>query len=108
MENQEMVLKIKCIDYSSVLAILVKNTNKRVLYITSETFVNEFIEITRKKEDKNDFDNIDFFKKKYRDIDVLLVDDIQFLAKKTESQKEFFHTFNNLYGDEKQIIISGF
>ena len=83
-----------------------KNTNKRVLYITSETFVNEFIEITRKKEDKNDFDNIDFFKKKYRDIDVLLVDDIQFLAKKTESQKEFFHTFNNLYGDEKQIIIS--
>ena len=81
-------------------------TNKKVLYITSETFVNEFIEITRKKEDKNDFENIDFFKKKYRDIDVLIVDDIQFLAKKTESQKEFFHTFNNLYGDDKQIIIS--
>ena len=83
-----------------------KTSNKKVLYITSETFVNEFIEITRKKEDKNDFDNIDFFKKKYRDIDVLIVDDIQFLAKKTESQKEFFHTFNNLYGDDKQIIIS--
>ena len=83
-----------------------KTTNKRVLYITSETFVNEFIEITRKRENKNDFDNIDFFKKKYREIDVLIVDDIQFLAKKTESQKEFFHTFNNLYGEDKQIIIS--
>lgn len=83
-----------------------KNSNKKVLYITSETFVNEFIEITRKKENKSDFVNIDFFKKKYRGIDVLIVDDIQFLAKKTESQKEFFHTFNDLYGDEKQIIIS--
>ena len=82
------------------------HSNKRVLYITSDTFVNEFIEITRKKENKSDFENIDFFKKKYRDIDVLMVDDIQFLAKKTESQKEFFHTFNNLYGDDKQIIIS--
>ena len=83
-----------------------KTTNKRVLYITSETFVNEFIEITRKKENKNNFENIDFFKKKYRNIDVLIVDDIQFLATKTESQKEFFHTFNNLYGEDKQIIIS--
>ncbi len=82
------------------------HSNKRVLYITSDTFVNEFIEITRKKENKSDFENIDFFKKKYREIDVLIVDDIQFLAKKTESQKEFFHTFNNLYGDDKQIIIS--
>ncbi len=83
-----------------------KNSNKKVLYITSETFVNDFIEITRKKEEKSNFENIDFFKKKYRDIDVLIVDDIQFLAKKNESQKEFFHTFNNLYGDDKQIIIS--
>ena len=83
-----------------------KHSNKRVLYITSDTFVNEFIDITRKKENKSDFDNIDFFKKKYRDVDVLIVDDIQFLAKKIESQKEFFHTFNNLYGEDKQIIIS--
>ncbi len=83
-----------------------RTTKKKVLYITSETFVNEFIEITRKRENKSDFDNIDFFKKKYRNIDVLIVDDIQFLAKKTESQKEFFHTFNNLYGEDKQIIIS--
>lgn len=84
-----------------------KNSNKRVLYVTSETFSNEFIDITRKNEDnKNDFDSIGFFKKKYREVDVLIVDDIQFLAKKVESQKEFFHTFNTLYGDEKQIIIS--
>ncbi len=83
-----------------------KNSNKKVLYITSETFVNEFIEIARKKEDKNDFDNINLFKKKYRYVDVLMVDDIQFLARKVESQKEFFHTFNSLYGESKQIIIS--
>ena len=85
---------------------IVAHSNKRVLYITSETFSNEFIEITRKKDNKSDFDNINFFKKKYREIDVLIVDDIQFLAKKVESQKEFFHTFNNLYGEDKQIIIS--
>lgn len=85
---------------------IVKTSNKKVLYITSETFANDFIEITRKTENKNNFDNIDFFKKKYRNIDVLIVDDIQCLAKKVESQKEFFHTFNNLYGDDKQIIIS--
>ena len=83
-----------------------KHSNKRVLYITSETFVNEFIEVTRKKENKSDFDNIDFFKKKYRDVDVLIVDDIQYLENKVESQKEFFHTFNSLYGDDKQIILS--
>ena len=83
-----------------------EHSNKKVLYITSETFVNEFVEITRKKEEKNDFDNISLFKKKYRFVDVLMVDDIQFLARKVESQKEFFHTFNSLYGESKQIIIS--
>ena len=83
-----------------------EHSNKKVLYITSETFVNEFVEIARKKEDKNDFDNINLFKKKYRFVDVLMVDDIQFLARKVESQKEFFHTFNSLYGESKQIIIS--
>ena len=83
-----------------------QHSDKRVLYITSETFSNEFIEMSRKKEDKNDFDSINLFKKKYREIDVLIVDDIQFLAKRVESQKEFFHTFNSLYGESKQIIIS--
>ena len=82
------------------------NSNKKVLYITSETFCNDFIDMTKKDNDKSDFDSIAYFKKKYRGIDVLIVDDIQFLAKRTESQKEFFHTFQNLYEDEKQIIIS--
>ena len=83
-----------------------KNSNKKVLYTTSETFSNEFIEISRKTENKNNFDSIELFKNKYRGIDVLIVDDIQFLEKRIESQKEFFHTFNNLYEEEKQIIIS--
>ncbi len=83
-----------------------KNSKKRVLYVTSETFVSEFVEITKKQENKNNFEYIDFFKQKYRNIDVLIIDDIQFLAGATESQKEFFHTFNNLYGENKQIIIS--
>ena len=83
-----------------------KNSRKKVLYVTSETFVSEFVEITKKQENKSNFEYIDFFKKKYRNIDVLIIDDIQFLAGATESQKEFFHTFNNLYGENKQIIIS--
>lgn len=83
-----------------------KNSRKKVLYVTSETFVAEFVEITKKQENKNNFEYIDFFKQKYRNIDVLIIDDIQFLAGATESQKEFFHTFNNLYGENKQIIIS--
>ena len=83
-----------------------KNTHKKVLYVTSETFVSEFVEITKKQANKSNFEYIDFFKQKYRNIDVLIIDDIQFLAGATESQKEFLHTFNNLYGDNKQIIIS--
>ena len=83
-----------------------KNSKKKVLYISSETFCNDFIEMTKKNDNKSDFDSIAYFKKKYRGIDVLMVDDIQFLAKRVESQKEFFHTFQNLYEDEKQIIIS--
>ena len=82
------------------------HSTKKVLYVTSETFVTEFVEITKKQDNKNNFEYIDYFKQKYRNIDVLIIDDIQFLAGATESQKEFFHTFNNLYGDNKQIIIS--
>lgn len=83
-----------------------KTTNLKVLYVTSETFSTEFIEISRKKNDKSDFDKIDLFKKKYRDIDVLIIDDIQYLAKREESTKEFFFTFENLLEGKKQIIIS--
>ena len=83
-----------------------EHSNKKVLYVTSETFVSEFVEVTIKEENKNNFEYIDYFKQKYRNIDVLIIDDIQFLAGAPSSQKEFFHTFNNLYGENKQIIIS--
>lgn len=83
-----------------------KNTSKRVLYVSSETFKSDFIQINKKENNKSNFDNIDFFKKKYRKVDILIIDDIQFLAGAPESQKEFFFTFEKLYGDKKQIIIS--
>ena len=82
------------------------HTNKRVLYVTSEQFRQDFIKATRKDEDGTNFNYVDFFKDKYRNIDVLLIDDIQFLGGASKSQEEFFHTFNNLYNDSKQIIIS--
>lgn len=85
---------------------IVKNSKKRVLYVTSEKFISDFIEINKKNHDKDNFENIDLFKKKYRDIDVLMIDDIQYLGNANQSQQEFFHTFNSLYGDNKQIIIS--
>lgn len=84
---------------------IVKNKNARVLYVTCERFVEDFIGITRKK-NKNNFDNVEIFKKKYRDIDVLIIDDIQYLGNANQTQQEFFNTFNDLYGNNKQIIIS--
>ena len=85
---------------------IVKNSNKKVLYVTSEQFVSDFIGINKKDENGTNFSYIDYFKHKYRNIDVLIIDDIQYLGGATETQKEFFHTFNTLYGDNKQIIIS--
>ena len=85
---------------------ITKNSNKKVLYVTSEQFVSDFIGINKKDETGTNFSYIDFFKQKYRNIDVLIIDDIQYLGGATETQKEFFHTFNTLYGDNKQIIIS--
>ena len=82
------------------------NSNRRVLYVTSDQFVQDFIGITKKDDDGTNFNYIDFFKNKYRNIDVLIIDDIQFLGGATKTQQEFFHTFNNLYNDSKQIIIS--
>ena len=83
-----------------------KTSKKRVLYVTSEQFVTDFIGIHQKDETGTNFSYIDLFKNKYRNIDVLLIDDIQYLGSATETQKEFFHTFNSLYSDNKQIIIS--
>jgi len=83
---------------------IIKESNKRVLYVTSDRFISDFIGINRKN--NNNFDDIDSFKDKYRNIDVLIIDDIQFLANATQSQQEFFHTFNELHQLGKQIIIS--
>ena len=83
---------------------IIKESNKKVLYITSDRFISDFIGINRKN--NNNFDDIDSFKDKYRNIDVLIIDDIQFLANATQSQQEFFHTFNVLHQLGKQIIIS--
>jgi len=85
---------------------ITKNLNKKVLYVTSEQFVSDFIGINKKDETGTNFSYVDFFKQKYRNIDVLIIDDIQYLGGATETQKEFFHTFNNLYNENKQIIIS--
>ena len=84
---------------------IVENSNLRVLYISSDKFVNDFINAVRYN-DKNNFDKIDDFKSKYRNIDVLMIDDIQFLGNATKGQEEFFHTFNELYNENKQIIIA--
>lgn len=79
--------------------ILQNNRNAKILYVTSEKFTNQLINAI--KDNKNEV-----FRNKYRTIDVLLIDDIQFIAGKERVQEEFFHTFNALYEDKKQIIIS--
>lgn len=79
--------------------ILEKNPTAKVLYVTSETFTNELILSIQNNKNEE-------FRNKYRNIDVLLIDDIQFISKKEGTQEEFFHTFNALHGSNKQIIIS--
>ena len=79
--------------------ILKQNMRSKVVYISSETFTNELINSIR--DDRNNE-----FRSKYRNVDVLLIDDIQFIAGKESTQEEFFHTFNSLYEANKQIIIS--
>ena len=76
---------------------IVKNTSKRVLYVTSEDFISDFLGINKRNKDGTNLDYIDLFKDKYRNIDVLIIDDIQFLGTAPKTQNEFFHTFNNLY-----------
>ena len=79
--------------------ILENDRNMNVLYVTSEKFTNQLVNAI--KDNKNEV-----FRSKYRSIDVLLIDDIQFIAGKERIQEEFFHTFNSLYEDGKQIILS--
>lgn len=86
--------------------ILEKNSNKQVLYVTSETFTNELIEALKKGKTAGNESEISKFRNKYRNNDVLLIDDIQFIIGKESTQEEFFHTFNHLHTSGKQIIIS--
>lgn len=79
--------------------ILENNQNTKVVYVSSEKFTNELINSI--KDDKNEA-----FRNKYRTVDVLMVDDIQFIAGKERTQEEFFHTFNALYDANKKIILS--
>ena len=82
--------------------ILETNPNTRVLYVTSEVFTNELIESIRNGNNTA----MTKFREKYRNIDVLLIDDVQFIIGKESTQEEFFHTFNHLHGLKKQIVIS--
>lgn len=79
--------------------VLVNNKNVKILYVTSESFTNEFINALKSASTEK-------FRQKYRNIDVLLIDDIQFIAGKKQLQEEFFHTFNTLHESGKQIVIS--
>ena len=83
-----------------------ENSEKRVLYVKSDTFISDFINITKKKDDEDNYEKVDFFKDKYRNVDVLLIDDIQSFNSATSSRNEFFHTFNDLRESNKQIIIT--
>ena len=89
----------------SIGNFILENTDLKVLYISSDKFVNDFINAVRNN-DKENFKKIENFKAKYRNIDVLMIDDIQFLGNATKGQEEFFHTFNELYNENKQIIIA--
>ncbi|WP_077215232.1 chromosomal replication initiator protein DnaA [Bacillus dakarensis] len=79
--------------------VLEHNPNAKVVYLSSEKFTNEFINSIRDNKAAE-------FRNKYRKVDVLLIDDIQFLAGKESTQEEFFHTFNTLHEESKQIVIS--
>ncbi len=78
------------------------NPELNVLYVTCEKFTNDYVDSIRKGKDKSNLD----FRDKYRSVDVLMIDDIQFISNKMGIQEEFFHTFNDLYQNNKQIIIA--
>jgi chromosomal replication initiator protein len=79
--------------------VVAKKKNTKVMYLSSELFINEFIDAIQHS-------NLVKFRKRYRQADLLLIDDIQFLGGKERSQEEFFHTFNTLFDGHKQIVLS--
>ena len=83
---------------------IIKTSDKKVLYTTSDNFMNEFTGIAATNDNTIDYAN--HFKEKYRNVDVLIIDDIQYLVGAEKTQQEFFHTFNALHQANKQIIIS--
>lgn len=85
--------------HAIAIYILKNNPDTKICYTTSENFVNEYVDSLKNKVPES-------FRNKYRNLDVLLIDDIQFIAGRDSTQEEFFNTFNALYNDNKQIIIS--
>ncbi|MGT2911976.1 chromosomal replication initiator protein DnaA [Streptococcus cameli] len=79
--------------------VLEENPRAQIKYVSSETFINEFLEHLR-------LNDMDTFKKTYRNLDLLLIDDIQYLKNKASTQEEFFHTFNTLFDKKKQIVLT--
>ena len=82
-------------------ALRARRDDVNVLYVTSEQFTNSYIEAIRKRGDA-----LEVFRKKFRKVDVLLIDDVQFMARADRTQEEFFHTFNTLFESGKQIVLS--
>ncbi|OGH66500.1 MAG: hypothetical protein A3J66_04460 [Candidatus Magasanikbacteria bacterium RIFCSPHIGHO2_02_FULL_47_14] len=80
-------------------ALLAKNIHTKILYVSSEKFTNEFVAAVKEGRGKE-------FKDRYRNVDLLLIDDIQFIAGKEQTQEEFFHTFNELHQQGKQVVLS--
>lgn len=80
-------------------AVTQKNPSARVLYVSAEKFISDFVNSIRDR-------SVSAFKRQYREVDVLIIDDVQFLAGKAKCQEELFHTFNALHGQNKQIILS--
>ncbi len=83
-----------------------QHSNKKVLYTTSDMFMNDYTGIANLEKGQNSIDYANNFKNKYRNVDVLIIDDIQYLVGAEKTQQEFFHTFNALHQANKQIIIS--